>query len=100
MSATTLPDGGYFAQLHRPWSTNLLTDQHMGGSLGWAMGEIPILIALIATFIQWVRDDSREAKRIDRASDRALAMGDQDELAKYNQYLLQLSEQDRLHPDN
>ncbi len=100
MSATTLLDGGYFAQLHRPWNMNLLTDQHTGGSLGWAMGEIPILIALIATFIQWVRDDSREAKRIDRASDRALAMGDQDELAKYNQYLLQLSEQDRRHPDN
>jgi putative copper resistance protein D len=64
------------------------------------MGEIPILIALVATFIQWVRDDSREAKRIDRASDRALAMGDQDELAKYNQYLLQLSQRDLRNPDN
>ena len=90
LSTTTLLDGGYFASLHRPWATNLLTDQHTGGAIGWAMGEIPILIALIATFIQWVRDDSREAKRTDRASDRAVAMGEEDELAKYNKYLASL----------
>ena len=90
LSTTTLLDGGYFASLHRSWATNLLTDQHTGGAIGWAMGEIPILIALIATFIQWVRDDSREAKRTDRASDRAVAMGEEDELAKYNKYLASL----------
>ena len=90
LSTTTLLDGGYFASLHRPWATNLLSDQHTGGAIGWAMGEIPILIALIATFIQWVRDDSREAKRTDRASDRAVAMGEDDELAKYNKYLASL----------
>ena len=91
LSASTLLDGGYFASLHRPWATNLLADQHTGGAIGWAMGEIPILIALIATFIQWVRDDSREAKRSDRAADRAAAMGVDDELAAYNKYLAALN---------
>ncbi len=87
MSSTSLVDGGYFASLDRPWNINLLADQRTGGAIGWAMGEIPILIALIATFIQWTRDDSREARRIDRAADRADAMGIDDELAQYNRYL-------------
>ena len=99
LSTTTLLDGGYFALLNRPWSTNLLTDQHTGGALGWAMGEIPILIALIATFIQWMRDDSRESRRQDRASDRAAAMGEEDELGKYNKYLATLARGDLAHPD-
>lgn len=94
MSASTLIDGGYFAQLQRPWSTDLLADQKLGGSIGWAMGEIPILLALLATFIQWSRADTKEANRIDRASDRAAAMGEDDELAQYNRYLSELSKKD------
>lgn len=91
LSTSTLVDGGYFALLHRPWNVNLLTDQHTGGAVGWAMGEIPILLALVATFIQWMREDKREAKRIDRAADRASAMGEDDELAQYNRYLSELN---------
>jgi len=94
LSATTLLDGGYFASLERPWSIDLLADQSAGGAVGWAMGEIPILIALIATFIQWVRDDKKETRRIDRAEDRAAAMGEDDDLAKYNKYLAGLSRLD------
>jgi cytochrome c oxidase assembly factor CtaG/putative copper export protein len=94
LSATTLLDGGYFLSLERPWSTDLLADQSAGGAVGWAMGEIPILIALIATFIQWVRDDKKESRRIDRAEDRAAAMGEDDDLAKYNKYLAGLSKLD------
>ena len=91
LSTSSLVDGGYFALLHRPWNVNLLTDQHTGGAVGWAMGEIPILLALVATFIQWMREDKREAKRIDRAADRASAMGEDDELAQYNRYLSELN---------
>ncbi|MEI6845128.1 MAG: cytochrome c oxidase assembly protein [Actinomycetes bacterium] len=95
MSSTSLVDGGYFAQLHTPWIGDLLADQRLGGSIGWAMGEIPILLALVATFILWVRDDSREAKRIDRNTERMAAMGQPDELAEYNTYLAQLAAQDK-----
>lgn len=91
LSTSSLVDGGYFALLHRPWNVNLLTDQHTGGAVGWAMGEIPILLALVATFIQWMREDKRETKRIDRAADRAAAMGEDDELAQYNRYLSELN---------
>jgi cytochrome c oxidase assembly factor CtaG len=93
ISMETLIDGGYFAELQRPWSTDLLADQQSGASLGWALGEVPIVLALIATFIQWVRADNREARRIDRAADRAEAAGEEDELAKYNAYLQRLADQ-------
>lgn len=95
MSSTTLIDQGYFASLKTPWLTDLLADQQMGGSIGWAMGEIPIILALVATFISWVKDDSREAKRIDRNTARAAALGRPDELAEYNQYLQELAQRDK-----
>jgi putative copper resistance protein D len=95
MSTTTLIDQGYFASLRTPWLTDLLGDQKLGGAIGWSMGEIPILIALVATFINWLRDDTREAKRIDRNTARQAAMGQPDDLANYNQYLQKLAQRDR-----
>ncbi len=95
ISTSTLLDQGYFASLQTPWNLDLLADQHAGGSVAWAMGEIPILLALVATFIQWMRDDSRETKRIDRNEARLAAMGEPDELAQYNAYLSNLAARDR-----
>ena len=95
MSTTTLIDKGYYASLQIPWISDLLADQKLGGSIGWAMGEVPILLALIATFIQWMRDDSRESKRLDRNIARSAAMGQPDELADYNLYLQQLAQRDK-----
>ncbi len=87
MSSRTLIDGGYYELLARPWATDLLADQRAGASFGWAMGEIPILIAFIATFIQWIRSDAREAKRADKNSEK--------NLADYNDYLRQLADRDK-----
>ena len=98
MSTTTLIDAGFYASLQTPWLGDPLVDQKLGGSIGWAMGEIPILIALVATFINWMRDDSREAKRIDRNTARQAAMGQPDDLANYNQYLQELAQRDRKEP--
>ncbi|MFM8192803.1 MAG: cytochrome c oxidase assembly protein [Actinomycetota bacterium] len=83
MSASTVIDGGYYTLLERPWATDLLSDQKVGAAIGWAMGEIPIVVALIATFIQWMRSDAREASRADKRS----AV----DLAEYNEYLQKLS---------
>jgi putative copper resistance protein D len=95
MSESTLIDGGYFASLKSPWLIDLLADQRIGASIAWAMGEIPILLALVATFISWMRDDSRETKRIDKNTERAAAMGQPDDLAAYNKYLQDLAQRDR-----
>ena len=94
LATSTLVDGGYYASIQTPWVTDLLDDQHAAGSIAWGMGELPIIAALTATFIQWMRDDSREAKRIDRNEARMAAMGEPDELAQYNYYLSQLQRRD------
>jgi putative copper resistance protein D len=105
MSSSTVIAQSYYAGLHRPWSTDLLGDQHLGGGIGWAMGELPILLVLGAVFVQWARADQREADRFDRAADRAeerakqragapVSAGedrDDDELARYNAYLAALA---------
>lgn len=94
ISTSTVIDQGYFASLQTPWNFDLLADQRAGGSIAWAMGELPILLALVATFIQWMRDDKRETKRIDRNEARMAAMGEPDELAQYNKYLNSLAMRD------
>jgi cytochrome c oxidase assembly factor CtaG len=92
MSESTLIDRGYYGSLQTSWLPDLLADQRAGGTIGWAMGEIPILLALVATFILWMRDDKRETVRIDRNEARLAAMGEPDELARYNAYLNLLNE--------
>jgi cytochrome c oxidase assembly factor CtaG len=94
MSTSGLLDSGYFASLNRPWWPDLLNDQHTGGGLGWSMSDAPIIIALVFLFIQWTKDDAREARRLDRASDRAVSKGEDDELAKYNARLAALAKRD------
>lgn len=86
MSASTVIAQDYFESLQRPYATDLLADQYLGGGIAWAMGEIPLLIVIIAIFVQWLRSDAREAKRLDRAAERD---GDAD-LNAYNDYLAQL----------
>ena len=95
LATTTLIDKGFYGSLNTPWLGDLLADQHAAGSIAWGMGEVPIILALIATFIQWMRDDSREAKRIDRNEARMAATGEPDELAQYNEYLRQLQSRDK-----
>ena len=95
MSASTLLDGGYYLSQGNIFEIDLLTDQQLGGAIGWAMSEVPVLLALIAVFIFWMREDRNEAARIDRNSERLLAMGKSDELGDYNKYLADLARRDQ-----
>jgi putative copper resistance protein D len=94
LSSTTVIGAEYYQTLATPWVTDLLADQRIGASYGWAMGEVPILLSLVATFIQWMRSDEREAARIERRSKLAAARGEKDELEKYNDYLARLAKRD------
>lgn len=81
----------YFASLHRSWGGSLLDDQHLGGGIGWAFGELPIVVVLAALFVSWLRTDAREAARYDRTADRD---GDA-ALAAANAQLARLAGRDR-----
>ncbi|RLV55542.1 copper resistance protein CopD [Aeromicrobium phragmitis] len=77
---------GFYTALDRPFATDLLADQYLGGGIAWATGEVPLVLVMAAIFVQWFRSDSREARRLDRKADR-----DHDaELEKYNAYLQSL----------
>ncbi|NHC45198.1 cytochrome c oxidase assembly protein [Motilibacter aurantiacus] len=95
MSTTSLLAADYYEELGDPYGRGLLDDQHLGGGLGWGLGEVPIAIVLIAVFVAWTRADEREARRTDRAADRATARGEEDELAAYNAWLKQMNERPR-----
>ncbi len=96
MMTTTVIALGYYPALQRPYAVDLLADQHLGAGIGWATGEIPMVLVMCAMFGQWVRADEREARRLDRSADRAAAGGQgRDELADYNAYLRSLADGDR-----
>ncbi|NPC96488.1 cytochrome c oxidase assembly protein [Nocardioides sp. zg-DK7169] len=91
MSADTVVAGDYYAMLDRGFATDLAHDQYVGGSLTWALGEIPLLIVMVVLLFQWFRSDTRDADRHDRQSSR-----DADaDLEAYNRMLAGLAEHDR-----
>lgn len=103
MSSSTVLNETYFRTLDRPYSTDLLADQHLGGGIGWSLSELPVLLVAAAIFVQWARADHREATRLDRTADRAEARvarrqgstdatSDADEFSRYNAYLASLSQ--------
>jgi cytochrome c oxidase assembly factor CtaG/putative copper export protein len=80
--------GDFYKSLQLPWHTDLLADQRLGGGIAWSAGEVPLVLVLIALFIQWRRSDQRTAVRLDRAADR----DDDADLAAYNNMLAKLAE--------
>ena len=95
MMTSTVIAEDFYSALQRPFATDLLADQHLGAAIGWATGEIPMLLVMAAMFVQWVRADEREARRTDRAQERASSSGHgTDELADYNAYLASLGRRD------
>jgi putative copper resistance protein D len=96
MMSTDVLAETYYAALERPYAVDLLADQHLGGAFGWALGEIPVLAVMIAMFVQWMRADERDARRLDRQQDRADLTGSgHDERGDYNAYLAALAARDR-----
>jgi cytochrome c oxidase assembly factor CtaG len=94
MTSTTLIGGEWFAALKLPW-IDPLVDQNLGGGIAWASGELPTLLVLGVVFVQWVRADTREARRFDRRMDA----GTDDQLAAYNAWLADLAERGRRRPE-
>ncbi|MGX1811939.1 cytochrome c oxidase assembly protein [Nocardia sp. NPDC055321] len=91
MSMTTVLGGWFYRGLGLGWNNNLLDDQHTGGSLAWASGEIPLVVVMLALLIQWSRSDKRLATRLDRAAER----DDDADLAAYNAMYAELARRDR-----
>ncbi|MDQ3761377.1 MAG: bifunctional copper resistance protein CopD/cytochrome c oxidase assembly protein [Actinomycetota bacterium] len=88
MSSATVIGGDFYRSLALPFVPDLLADQRTGGAMAWALGEIPMVVVLVALLMQWARSDDREARRYDRKAE-----SDSDaELAAYNALLARLAE--------
>lgn len=77
-SANTVLGGGFYAALGL---VDVAADQRNAGNLVWALGEMPVLVVLMATVAQWARADERAAARADTEPD----------LAAYNDMLAELA---------
>ncbi|SDB80631.1 putative copper resistance protein D [Raineyella antarctica] len=73
------------------WIPDLLADQVIAGQITWIVGEVPLLIVIIALALQWFQADSRDAVRLDRAQDSGL----DDSYDAYNAMLQELSARDQ-----
>lgn len=109
MSATTPIAGDYYRGLGRTWGASPLADQHLGGGILWAAGDLVGFLFVATIMVQWMRADEREARRVDRVLDRAVgddayigdlsrhgenpADADERALAAYNAWLAALSNQ-------
>ena len=85
MSGDTLLLPEWFGAMGRTWGQLPLQDQQTGGAIAWGIGELPTAALTIFVAMSWARSDQRDAKRLDRASDRS---GNQD-LEDYNEMLKQ-----------
>lgn len=88
MQGESLIGGDYYKALAMPWMTDLIADQNEGGQYTWALGEVPMVVVVIALVVQWFLHDDREAKRRDRADDSGL----DDSYEAYNEMLKKLAE--------
>ena len=72
MQSKTLLGGDYYPNLGLTWA-DPFADQVVAGGVLWAGGEIVSVTMLGILVVQWIRQSEREAKRVDRALDRAEA---------------------------
>jgi putative membrane protein len=73
MQRTALLGGDWYPSLGLTWAEPF-ADQRLAGGILWAGGEIVSVAMLGALVVQWMRHSEREARRVDRALDRAEAL--------------------------
>jgi putative copper resistance protein D len=95
LQATTVVAERWYTAVHPAWAGDLLADQRLGAGVAWALGEAPAVIILVLLVARWIRADEREQRRLDRAADRAEETGEEDDLARYNDFLRRAAEAER-----
>jgi putative copper resistance protein D len=57
LSQATPVAESFYGALRLPFVPDLLADQRRGAILGWMLGELPIVIAVLALISRWTGDD-------------------------------------------
>ena len=87
MTGSGLLLADWYGAMGRTWGVDPVADQQNGGAIAWGIGEFPSAILTLIVCVQWFNSGTREAKRLDRASDRT---GNKD-IEDYNAYLARLA---------
>jgi putative copper resistance protein D len=87
MSGQALLLADWYGAMGRTWGPTPLEDQAAGGAIAWSVGEIPNAILAVVIAIQWSRNDTKVARRLDRQADRTADA----ELEAYNAMLREKS---------
>jgi len=90
MMGTSLLLADWYGAMGRTWGLSAIADQQMGGGIAWGVGELPTIAIAIVVAIQWSRDDTKVARRLDRKADRT----EDAELIAYNAQLAKLAQRD------
>lgn len=81
----------WYGNMGRPWGPDAITDQHLGGSVMWGIGELPTLAMAVIVAVIWARQDKKDAVRQDRQAER-----DHDaELQAYNDMFASMAQRDK-----
>jgi cytochrome c oxidase assembly factor CtaG len=57
LSRATPVAAGFYGALRLPFVPDVLADQRLGAILAWALGEVPVLLAVLALVLRWTRAD-------------------------------------------
>ena len=57
LSRATPVATGFYGALRLPFVPDLLADQRLGAVTAWMLGEVPVLIAVLALVLRWTRAD-------------------------------------------
>jgi cytochrome c oxidase assembly factor CtaG/putative copper export protein len=96
MGSSTVIGGDYYRSLALRFVPDLLADQRAGAAMAWALGEIPMVLVLVALLVQWARADARETHPFDHG---AGSDGDT-ELATHNALLTRLAQRSPARDNN
>jgi cytochrome c oxidase assembly factor CtaG/methionine-rich copper-binding protein CopC len=98
MQSAEIIGGAWYDAVHPAWAGTPTADQTMAAGIAWAFGEIPSAVVAILLVRQWMREDEREQRRLDRAAERAERAGEEDaddELTRYNAFLQRINAEAR-----
>ncbi len=90
MSSQTIIGSEFYRAIALPWVKDLLAEQNIAGQATWLLGEVPLLIVMVALSAQWFMQDRREAS----ATDQGIDSGTDDSLDAYNDMLAELAARD------
>lgn len=90
MSSQTVIGEDFYKVIALPWVKDLLAEQNIAGQATWLLGEVPLLIVMVALSAQWFVQDRREAA----AGDAAVDSGADDSVDAYNDMLAELAARD------